>query len=111
MFRKRVPTFYEEESKRIQAELALAKPGTDEYKKLMSDLEALRKFTGEEKEMKQFFDKPGRASLIGKLIGFIGIGGLIFGLTKFEKVDGNMFSGSNGEMKGGLLKAAFKLFG
>ena len=110
-FKKREPSFYEVEKDRIEAQMRLVQPGTDEYKNLMNDLNSLQKFTGAEKEMKQFLDKDGRKTVIGKLLGFIGIGGLIFGLTKFEKIDVNMFSGSSGETKSGLLKAAFKLFG
>lgn len=109
--KKRKPSFYEIEKARIQKEMALAKPGTDEYRKLMDQLNELRKFVGDEKEMKQFLDKDGKKMVIGKILGFLGIGGLVFGLTKFEKIDGNMFSGSNGEAKKGLLSAAFKLFG
>lgn len=107
---KREPTFYQLERNRIQEKLSSLSPGSAEYNEALNDLERLRKFAGEEKEMNSFFDKPGRASLLGKVVGFVGIGGLILGLTKFEKIDGQMFSGSNGEMKGGLLKSAFKLF-
>lgn len=110
-WKNRKPSFYEREKERIQEKMALATPGSDEYKKLMDQLNDLRKFTGEEKEMKQFLDKDGKKMVIGKILGFLGIGGLVFGLTKFEKIDGNMFSGSNGEAKKGLLTAAFKLFG
>ena len=110
-FKKRGPSFYESERAKIQEQMSHVQAGTDEYKNLMNDLNALRKFAGEEKEMKQFLDKDGRKTVIGKLLGFAGIGALIFGLTKFEKIDGGMISGSNGEAKSGLLKAAFKLFG
>jgi hypothetical protein len=61
--------------------------------------------------MKRRLDNDTKKTIISKILGFLGIGGLVFGLTKFEKIDGNMFSGSNGEAKKGLLTAAFKLFG
>ena len=100
------PNFYKQERDRIQAKMADLEPGSDEYEKLMKRLADLQKFSGKEK-----LDRDGKKMVIGKLLGFAGIGGLIFGLTKFEKIDGQMFSGSNGEAKKGLLSAAFKLFG
>jgi len=108
--KKREPSDYEIQRERIFKEIALYKPGTDEYKKLIDQLTELRKFAGDEKEMKQRLDKETKKNIISKVVGFLGIGGLAFGLAKFEK-DGNMFSGSSGEAKTGLLKLAFKLFG
>lgn len=109
--KERKPSEYEIQRERIFEEMALAKPGTDEYKKLLDQLTELRKFAGDEKDMKKRLDNDTKKTIISKILGFLGIGGLVFGLTKFEKIDGNMFSGSNGEAKKGLLTAAFKLFG
>lgn len=109
--RNRGPSFYEMERKRLQELLLTLKPGTDEYDKTMKEMMTLQEFAGKDKEMRSRLTKEGRSTIVGKIVGFLGIGGLIFGLTKFEKVDGSMFSGSNGEAKTGLLKAAFKLFG
>ena len=107
---KREPTYYDLESARIKQALTEQTPGTDEYNKLLDEMEKLRKFTGEERDMKRIIDKKDRGPIIGKLLGIGAIGAMIFGLCKFEK-SGNMLSGSSGEGKSGLLKAAFKLLG
>lgn len=108
-FKKKEPTFYERESKRIQAQLESLKPGTDEYKATMTELTNLRKFAGDEKEMNQLLDKSGRGNIIGKIVGFLGLGGLAFGLARFEK-NGNLFSGSSNSVISGIVKIGTRFF-
>lgn len=108
---KREPTFYERELERLEKALETLTPGTDEYQKILDQILKWEDFNGKRKEHKARLSKADKGSILGKVVGFLGIGGLIFGLTKFEKIDGSMFSGSSGEAKTGLLKAAFKLFG
>ena len=110
IFRKKEPSFYDLESKRIQEQLMKLTPGTEEYRKNMDELIALRKFAGEEKEMNQIFTKEGRGGIVGKIVGFLGLGGLALGIAKFEK-DGHIFSGqSNGFIKG-IISIGTRLFG
>lgn len=108
--KKKEPSFYERESKRIQAQIESLKPGTEEHKQAMSELMTLREFAGAEKEMNQLLDKSGRGQLIGKIVGFLGLGGLAFGLARFEK-NGNLFSGSSNSVINGIVKIGTRFFG
>jgi uncharacterized membrane protein YebE (DUF533 family) len=104
IFGKGKPSFYQEQKDRIIKELALTKPGTDEYKNLMSMLTELQKLCGKEK-----LDRDGKKMIVGKVLGFGGIAALLFGMFKSEKVDGSMLSGGNATAGKGLIGGAIKL--
>ena len=104
------PKWYELEYVRIQQTLSTMTPGTEEYQKAMADLLNVQKFAGTNKEMNQVFDKAGRGNIAGKIIGFLGLGGLAFGLTKFEK-NGNFFSGKADNVISGIVKLGTRFFG
>lgn len=106
----KAPSFYELESARLQAELAKQKPGTDEYEKTMYELLKLQEFAGKHKEMNQVFTKEGRGNIAGKIVGFLGLGGLAFGLAKFEK-GGQFFSGTSSNVISGIVKIGSRFFG
>jgi hypothetical protein len=103
------PSFYERESVRIQAKLEKTEIGTDEYNKLTDELMKLQTFAGKEKERKQFFTKEGKGNIIGKVIGFLGLGGITLAAIKFEK-DGHMFSGSSASSVKSAFNIGSKLF-
>ena len=102
------PTFYESESARIQEAMIKVEPGSAEYEKLMNRLMELRDFTGKEKEMKERLTKEGRANILGRILGIVGLGGLAIGLAKMEKIDGQMLTGSSAETGKGLIRGMFK---
>lgn len=108
--KKREPTFYERQYAKVQKKIESLEPCTPEYDQAMNELTKLQAFVGKEKEMHQIFDKTGRANVVGKIIGFLGLGGLAWGLCKFEK-DGNIFSGSSDNLIGGVIKIGTRLFG
>ena len=108
--RSKEPSFYEQESKRIQDKLVALEPGSEDYQKTMTELVKLQAFTGKEKEMNQLFDKQGRGQIVGKVVGFLGLGALAFGLARFEK-NGNMFSGSSNNVISSIVKIGGRLFG
>lgn len=108
--RNRQPTFYEEELARLKAELANVQPCTDEYDRLMKEICTLREFVGKEKEMNQLLTKEGRGNIAGKVVGFLGLGGLAFGLARFEK-NGHFFSGSSGSVISNIVKIGSHFFG
>lgn len=110
MFGRKTPSFYEDELNRLKAQLQAEKPGTDEYNKVMAQLKDLIALCGKEKENKQFLDKAGRGNILGKVVGFLGLGGLAFGLARFEKA-GNIFSGSSSNVISGIVKIGTRFFG
>lgn len=108
--RNKEPSFYEQELSRLKAELANVKPCTDEYDRLMKEISTLREFVGKEKEMNQLLTKEGRGNIVGKVVGFLGLGGLAFGLAKFEK-SGHFFSGNSDNVISGIVKLGTRFFG
>lgn len=106
----KAPSWYEEEYVRLQQTLTATKPGTEEYQKVMEELLNVQKFAGANKEMNQVFDKAGRSNVIGKIVGFLGLGGLAFGLAKFEK-NGNFFSGQSNGVISSIVKIGARFFG
>lgn len=106
----KAPKWYETEYSRLQEALTATKPGTDEYQKIMNQLLDVQKFAGSNKEMNQMFDKAGRGNIAGKVIGFLGLGGLAFGLARFEK-NGNFFSGQSNGVISSIVKIGARLFG
>lgn len=104
------PKWYELEYVRIQQTLSTMTPGTEEYQKAMNDLLNVQKFAGTNKEMNQMFDKAGRGNIAGKIVGFLGLGGLAFGLARFEK-NGNFFSGKTDNVISGIVKIGTRFFG
>jgi len=110
IFKKPEPTFFETESERIQKELAKLDPNSDEYNKLLQKLVSMQELCGKNIEMHQKLTKEGRGNIIGKVVGFLGLGGLAFGLAKFEK-GGNMFSGTSEKSISGLIKIGTRFFG
>lgn len=108
--KQKEPSFYELECRRIQNELSKLSPCSEEYNKAMAELLKLQEFTGKNKEMNQVFTKEGRGNIAGKVIGFLGLGGLAFGIAKFEK-GGNFFSGTNNSVISGIVKLGTRFFG
>ena len=102
--------WYEKEYLRLQETLSTTKPGTEEYQKVMEELLNVQKFAGANKEMNQMFDKQGRGAIAGKIIGFLGLGSLAFGLARFEK-NGSFFSGQSNNVISGIVKIGTRLFG
>jgi hypothetical protein len=102
--------WYEVEYARLQEALTATKPGTEEYEKIMTQLLNVQTFAGKNKEMNQVFDKQGRGNIVGKIVGFLGLGGLAFGLARFEK-NGNFFSGTNNSVISGIVKLGTRFFG
>lgn len=115
LFKKqeKVPTFYEKEIDRLQTLLASQQPGTNEYKETMNELAKLHEFVGKENDIilkNQKLSQQGRDNVVSKVIGFLGLGGLAFGLAKFEK-SGHFFSGSSGNVISGIVKIGTRFFG
>lgn len=106
----KTPSFYEEHLAKLQKALADATPGTDAYEKIMSEMLRLQEFAGKQKEMKQIFTKEDRGNIAGKIVGFLGLGGLAFGLARFEK-NGGLFSGTSNNVIGGIVKIGSRFFG
>ena len=106
----KTPSFYEEELARIQKEISSKDPGSEDYEKLINEMKKLQEFCGREKEMKQFLTKEGRGNVVGKVVGFLGLGGLAFGLARYEK-SGHLFSGSSSGVISGLIKIGTRFFG
>ena len=106
----KTPSFYEEHLAKLQKALADATPGTDAYEKIMAEMLKLQEFAGKQKEMKQMFTKEGRGNIAGKIVGFLGLGGLAFGLARFEK-NGGLFSGTSNNVVSGIVKIGSRFFG
>lgn len=85
-------------------------PGSEAYDNLMKELKTLQEFAGKQKEMKQMFTKEGRGNIAGKVIGFLGLGGLAFGLSRFEK-NGHFFSGTAAESIKGIVRLGTRFLG
>lgn len=108
--RKKNPSFYEAEVQRIQEMAMKLEPGSTEYDNLMKELKTLQDFAGKQKEMKQMFTKEGRGNIVGKIVGFLGLGGLAFGLSRFEK-NGHFFSGTSAESIKGIVRLGTRFLG
>lgn len=108
--KKKEPTFYELESEKLQEKLLETEPNSPEYDALITKLTKLEEIQGKRVERKQHFTKEGRGNIVGRVVGIIGLGGLAFGLARFEK-NGNMFSGSSNGVISSIVKLGAKLAG
>lgn len=107
MFKKpaKAPSFYQEEFTKLQKQLAQEKPGTAEYKEVLTSMQQLQAIYG-----KQKFSEKSKSDIVVKIVSFLGFGGLAFGLSRFEK-NGNLFSGATQDAIKGILKIGTKFCG
>ncbi len=109
-FWKKQPSDYDMERASLWNKLREAEPGSEEWDTLMNQIIKLQSVHAKEKEMNQFFDKPGRSQVIGKIVGFLGLGGLACATMKFEK-EGRIFSGHSNGIISSILNLGSKFFG
>lgn len=111
--KQKAPTLYEVESTRIREELAGVKPGTDEYEKLMNELVKLQAFVGKQKDIDRKMSDAsitGLCGIAGKVVGFLGLGGLAWGISHYEKT-GHIFTGQNNGLISNIVKIGSRFYG
>ena len=108
LFKKKQLSNYELEKTRFEQELSQLKPGSEEYGKVLKQLNDWAEFNGKDHEMKRHFTKDGLGKIVAQGIGVLGMGGLAFGLAKFEK-GGNFFSSQSSNAISSIVKIVASL--
>lgn len=109
LFGKKQPTFFDTEAERIKEEMSHLTIGSDEYKEVQAELDKLYSLQGKSKEVNARVSKEDKGRILLKVVSTVGLGGLIFGLSRFE-LKGNTFTGENRTSINTLIKGAGKIF-
>ena len=109
LIKKKEPTHYEKELTRINKKLEGLEIGSEEYTKVLDEKTKLVELEGKQIAMKQKFTKEGRGKLAVTALSALGLGGITYGLARFQ-LKGNMFTGENKTCVNGIVKIASKIF-
>lgn len=114
MFGKKNETkaFYDEEQRRIKEKIHELEVGTPEYKAAWELMRDSNKSFAEHREARRRISKADKGSLLIKILGVLGIGGVAFGMAKFEH-DGGMFTGEKKKWADSCVNilSKFNIFG
>lgn len=104
--------FYDEEQKRIKQKIAELEVGTPEYKEAWELIKETDKSYADHKESRRKISKGDKGNLLVKALGILGIGGIAFGMAKFEH-DGGMFTGEKKRWADSIvgILSKFNIFG
>ena len=109
LFGKKKLTESELEEKKLRDKLAELNVGSDEYDKVLSRLERYCALQEKRKESNRRIPKEGRAKLLNTALSGLCLGGLAFGISRFE-LKGNLFTGDNKGSINSIVKIASRIF-
>lgn len=114
MFGRKNPTkeFYEQEQARIKEKIHQLDVGTPEYKAAWDLMGQTNKTFAEHRETRRRISKETKGNLLIKLLGVLGIGGVAFGMARFEH-NGGMFTGEKKRWADSCINilSKFNIFG
>ena len=114
MFWKKNATkqFYDEEQARIREKIHELDVGTPEYKAAWDLMKESNKNFAEHREARRRISKADKGSLLIKLLGLAGIGGVAYGMARFEH-NGGMFTGEKKKWADSCISilSKFNIFG
>lgn len=99
---------FERARMKLYKKLDETEPGTDEYDKIQKQLEMLSQNEKRIRETRSRITKEGKGNLLLKGLGLLGVGGIVYGVSKFES-EGNMFTGQKGGIITSLTRLATKI--
>ena len=104
--------FYTEEQARIKERIRQLEVGSPEYKEAWELMSNSNKCYADHKETRRKISKQDKGNLLIKALGILGIGGVAFGMAKFEH-DGGMFTGEKRKWADSIVNilSKFNLFG
>ena len=104
--------FYDEEQARIKQKIHELEVGSPEYKAAWDLMKESNKNYAEHREARRRISKEAKGNFIVKLLGVLGIGGVAFGMAKFEH-DGGMFTGEKKRWADSCINilSKFNIFG
>lgn len=104
--------FYDEEQARIKQRIHELEVGSPEYKEAWELMKESNRNFAEDREARRRISKEAKGNFLIKLLGVLGIGGVAFGMAKFEH-DGGMFTGEKKRWADSCINilSKFNIFG